>query len=640
MKDIKFIAWYLPQFHVIPENDLFWGNGFTEWTNVKKAVPLYTNHYQPRLPHNDIGFYDLSDWHTLQKQAEMARKFNIYGFCFYRYWFNGKSLLQKPLDLLLQHPEIDINYCLCWANENWTRKWNGADNDILIKQTYSNDSVEYIANIEKWLKDPRYIKNNGKPILLIYRPYNLPNPTKTFELWRKYAKEHGIGEIEIYVQRSLQNSIWYKSAIVDGIDAEVEFPPLCMMPMSEKFTKRHVHIRYYNDLVNFVLSKKAPIEKFNHRVYRGIMLGFDNTARNKQGVSYVNFSFQLYEKWLKYIVNWTEEKYKNTCYDKYVFINAWNEWGEGTYLEPDQKFEYTALNITSNILNNQNDNKLEELFKYSLVVHVRNFKQREDIFKFIFNKFKLCIPQFFKHTIDLKMLKFVLDQNTDINDKNDLLEKFIADYNVSINTIINNIKNPKLHIHCNDYEYILKTIACILSHLLCVYYAKLNNWPYVLIFEDDACPSKNAKDKLLNVINYFNLYNLTNIIMLGYNIINKKIYYDIINSNEDFVKINMPMFNKNNIDFNGMQSYIVPCCLFDKILQSANEFNCMEYITYLANTTIFAKNKIFCQLNFLESKKYIRNEYNMKQFNIQCAKNFEFPFNKHQLYCIQKAFCK
>jgi len=197
-----------------------------------------------------------------------------------------------------------------------------------------------------------------------------------------------------------------------------------------------------------------------------------------------------------------------------------------------------------------------------------------------------------------------------------------------------------LHIHCNDYEYILKTIACILSHLLCVYYAKLNNWPYVLIFEDDACPSKNAKDKLLNVINYFNLYNLTNIIMLGYNIINKKIYYDIINSNEDFVKINMPMFNKNNIDFNGMQSYIVPCCLFDKILQSANEFNCMEYITYLANTTIFAKNKIFCQLNFLESKKYIRNEYNMKQFNIQCAKNFEFPFNKHQLYCIQKAFCK
>ena len=146
--DVKPIAFYLPQFHTFKENDEWWGKGFTEWTNTRKSRPRFPSHYQPREPHPDIGYYDLSDWRVIARQAELAKRHGIYGFCFYNYWFSGKRLMEKPVDLLLAHPEIDIHFCLCWANENWTRRWDGNDDEVLICQNYENDSVQYIADLK------------------------------------------------------------------------------------------------------------------------------------------------------------------------------------------------------------------------------------------------------------------------------------------------------------------------------------------------------------------------------------------------------------------------------------------------------------------------------------------------------------
>ena len=187
--DIKALAFYLPQFHTFPENDEWWGKGFTEWTNTRKAKPQYPSHYQPREPHKDIGYYDLSDWRTLDRQAKMIKKHGLYGLCIYHYWFSGKRLMEKPVDLLLEHPEIDLKFCLCWANENWTRTWDGMEKHVLISQKHENDDIDYIIDLKKYVMDPRYIRVNGEPLVLVYRPDSLPDAAKTFRRWRQWAMD-------------------------------------------------------------------------------------------------------------------------------------------------------------------------------------------------------------------------------------------------------------------------------------------------------------------------------------------------------------------------------------------------------------------------------------------------------------------
>ena len=344
---VKTIAFYLPQFHRIPENDKWWGKGFTEWTNTRKAKPKFNGHYQPHEPHKDIGYYNLTNIETLKKQTTLAKQHRIYGFCFYLYWFSGKRLLEKPLDLFLEHPELDINFCLCWANENWTRRWDGKDQEILIKQNYSEeDPYRFIEDIYKYIADKRYIRIDGIPIILVYYPAHIPNVRDVFQKWQKYANEIGIGKIKILICNT-----WGHTAetlhIEDIIDGSVEFPPHNMQHKGIYYESGVATIADYNELVYGIKKEISTDNKFYGSgitpLYRTSVMGWDNTARKKRDwFIYGKFSLRCFYEWILLLVAEAQNTKK-----EFVFVNAWNEWGEGTYLEPDKKYGYANINTLS-----------------------------------------------------------------------------------------------------------------------------------------------------------------------------------------------------------------------------------------------------------------------------------------------------
>ena len=350
----KAIAFYLPQYHTFKENDEWWGKGFTEWTNTKKTLPRFRNHYQPREPHADIGYYDLTNPETLKKQAKLAKEHGIFGFCMYYYWFSGKRLMEKPLKLLLEHPEIDVNYCLCWANESWTRAWDGKKNSILIEQKYAKEDAEkFIPDMEKFLRDNRYIRYHGLPVIVVYNPGDIPNIREVFQIWKNKAIEIGVGDISIWICQSFSNNI-ESLKIDDIVDREIEFPPhdMCYDEIiSHEFTggKRDARVFNYRLLVERIL-KNRPKEKKSKKLIRTVMLNWDNASRREKGFnSFDGFSLNYYHKWLK--TNVLELIEQEPDYEeRYVFINAWNEWAEGTYLETDLKYGYASLNVTTSAL--------------------------------------------------------------------------------------------------------------------------------------------------------------------------------------------------------------------------------------------------------------------------------------------------
>jgi lipopolysaccharide biosynthesis protein/SAM-dependent methyltransferase len=353
MPTVKAIAFFLPQFHTIPENDAWWGPGFTEWTNTKKSLPRFNGHYQPREPHDDIGYYDLSDIETLKKQAELAKRHNIYGFCFYYYWFSGKRLLEKPVDMLLEHPEIDINFCLCWANENWTRAWDGLDREVLMAQEYADDdSKKFICDIKKYMNDRRYIRVNDKPVIIVYNPWKIDDIRKTFSEWKEYAMHKGIGEIEIWICRTFGQTAESLN-ISDLVDAEVEFPPHGIPPIGAKITEineRISNVYNYRELVEKI-QEKIEVERhmsFDNPLYRTCMLGWDNAARRADGWSaFGAFSLQSFFDWMRMVCEESHKRHGKFNDNAFVFVNAWNEWAEGTYLEPDKKYGYANINTFS-----------------------------------------------------------------------------------------------------------------------------------------------------------------------------------------------------------------------------------------------------------------------------------------------------
>jgi hypothetical protein len=336
---VKPIAFYLPQFHEIPENNEWWGKGFTEWTNTSKAKPKFQGHYQPREPHGDFGYYDLNDVNTIRKQAELAKKHGIYGWCIYYYWFSGKKLLEKPIDLLLENKDIDIDFCLMWCNESWTKSWVGNHKDELIKCEYcENDNERFIDDLKKYIDDKRYIQFNGKPLIIIYQAQNIPKIRDIISRWRKYALKIGIGEIAIFSSISPYTINYMK--IQDCFDGETVFSPIIYAINSIQLNDSLFLCRYVDCLDNYIRS----IEASDHNAFLSCQCGYDNTPRyDKQYRIYdLNFSAKLFYDMVKYV---TDEAVKYN--KKFIFVFAWNEWAEGAYLEPDKRFGYAMINTFS-----------------------------------------------------------------------------------------------------------------------------------------------------------------------------------------------------------------------------------------------------------------------------------------------------
>jgi lipopolysaccharide biosynthesis protein len=340
---IKPIAFYLPQFHPFPENDTWWGKGFTEWTNVSKAIPQFTGHYQPRLP-GELGFYDLRLYEVQQRQIELACNYGIYGFCFHYYWFSGRRLLERPMNLFLDHSENEFPFCVCWANENWTRRWDGKEDDVLIAQEHSfENDKRFIADLEPILKDKRYIRINGRPIIIIYRPELIKKPFKTAEYWREYCEGKSLGNPLIIGAQTFG----FTDPTKIGFDASVEFPPHNIVYSNINHKIKLLNKDYQGSVYDYREMVEKNVDPINYpfKVFRTATPSWDNEARKPgRGFSFVNSTPKLYRQWLDQIS--FEEMAKHPHEDNFVFINAWNEWGESAYLEPDRKFGYAYLQAT------------------------------------------------------------------------------------------------------------------------------------------------------------------------------------------------------------------------------------------------------------------------------------------------------
>ena len=352
-KQIRAIAFYLPQFHPIPENDEWWGKGFTEWSNVTKARPQFPSHYQPHLP-ADLGFYDLRLPEVREAQAELAREYGIHGFCYYHYWFNGRRILERPFSEVLESGKPDFPFCLCWANENWTRIWDGGEKNVLLEQKYSlEDDLAHIESLIPAFRDERYIRVNGKPLFLVYRTALLPSPLKTTQLWREAARKAGIGDLFL-VRVESHGDCTDPNEV--GFDASVDFAPFNGLPSpllrglwSTLSTKLGVlpkafsnhRIVEYQSVATNLMNRPVPAFKRFHCVTPG----WDNTPRrNQDGHILLEATPARYERWLRTIVKKTRGQFSGD--EKIVFINAWNEWAEGNHLEPDLRWGRAFLEAT------------------------------------------------------------------------------------------------------------------------------------------------------------------------------------------------------------------------------------------------------------------------------------------------------
>ncbi len=340
----KTIAFYLPQFHAFEDNDQWWGTGFSEWRNVARGTPRYAGHYQPRIP-RDLGFYDLNDKSILPKQAEMAKASGIDAFCFYYYWFNGKRLMDMPLDMFAD-ADIDQEFSIMFANENWTKTWDGFDSEVLIKQDYRDeDEDDFIEDTARYMRHERYTHVNGRPLFIIYRPGLLPNPRETLARWRAKWKEAVGKEPWMLMVQGFGD----EDPREFDLDGAVEFPPhkLCkdIPDMHDQLTildpNYQGHAKAYTDVINRSLDEEPPA----YPLVKTVVPHWDNDARREgRGFTMHGSTPALYEGWLQGAIRYAEQNPFND--QPLVFINAWNEWAEGAYLEPDVHYGHAYLNAT------------------------------------------------------------------------------------------------------------------------------------------------------------------------------------------------------------------------------------------------------------------------------------------------------
>lgn len=371
---MKTLAFYLPQYHPVEENDTWWGQGFTEWTNVARARPRFQGHYQPHIP-ADTGFYDLRCPETRDLQASLAMSYGIDGFCYYHYWFHGHRVLNRPIDEVLGSGSPNFPFCFCWANESWTRSWDGKSGEVLISQEYSaEDDLEHIEWLLNVFKDKRYIKINGFPLFLIYRTDTIKNISETILKWNNKAIEEGFPGIYFCAVRSNFNNLKDEDSISNGFSAVVDFQPsvkdykkinnfkkvgrhfkiitnkifLKLYPKLNLFTTIRIS---YDELINNSLSR---IEKCNYKIFPCIIPNWDNSPRKHNSIVIQNDSPSNYGRWLEAACKFVIKRYKPE--ERIIFINAWNEWGEGAHLEPDLRNGRAFLEVTKKIISRYKPN--------------------------------------------------------------------------------------------------------------------------------------------------------------------------------------------------------------------------------------------------------------------------------------------
>lgn len=397
---VSLICFYLPQFHPIAENNEWWGEGFTEWTNVQPAQPQFKGHYQPHEP-GELGYYSLLDPVVQRRQVELAKQYGVGGFCFYFYWFAGRRLLEQPILNYLDDEQLELPFCLCWANENWSRRWDGLDKEVLIAQNHSAaDDLEFIEYVSRYMQDDRYIKVDGKPLLVVYRPSLLPSASKTAQRWRRWCRENGIGEIYLAYTQSFEMA----PPNDYGFDGAIEFPPnssnppdiTSEVPVAEEFSGRIYDWR-------ILPQRSEHYEEPGYTLFRSACPSWDNTARRKKGGTIFLGSKPVYfQQWLKNAIDHTLAHRKKG--DRLVFINAWNEWAEGAHLEPDARYGYAWLEaarmaqLRCALLGSRSTTMPEML---AIVIHAFYFDVFEEILK--------CIDK--NLDVDLKLYVTTPDEN-------------------------------------------------------------------------------------------------------------------------------------------------------------------------------------------------------------------------------------
>ncbi|MCS6913652.1 MAG: glycoside hydrolase family 99-like domain-containing protein [Myxococcales bacterium] len=362
MSDVKYIAMHLPQFHPIPENDAWWGRGFTEWTNVVRARPRFRGHYQPHLP-ADLGFYDLRLPEARAAQAELAARYGIDAFCYYHYWFGGRRLLERPVNEILASGEPDFPFCLCWANENWSRRWDGGDNQVLMRQEYSEaDDRAHFEWLLTAFRDRRYVRIEGRPLFLIYRAHEVATLPHLVRSWQQWAQEAGLPGLFLVSVRNAWNESF--NPLQHGLQASMKFQPFWrhvdrlaqglleraaygliqahapqLGPLLKRVLsgRRGDRVIAYRDLVAAEMaSRSADFPEFP-----SVTPGWDNSPRRARGATIVHGSTPaLFGRWLRHE---TQRVRRLPPPLRIVFLNAWNEWGEGNHLEPDQRFGLAYL---------------------------------------------------------------------------------------------------------------------------------------------------------------------------------------------------------------------------------------------------------------------------------------------------------
>lgn len=343
--DIKVLSYYLPQFHPTPENDEWHGKGFTEWTKVRAANPLFAGHYQQHIPHPDIGYYHLDSPDVLRRQAEQMRQAGVHGQVFYHYWFSGRMILEMPARMLLEHADIAMPFCFCWANENWTRRWDGNEREILLGQTYSADDARaFIRYLIPFFQDPRYIRVGERPVLMVYRPSSIPDPDQYIDIWREECAQVGLEApyVMAVLTRGATDPAHFR------MDAGVERPlhdwtdgvVPDLRPELQRYWPMNGSALSYDGVREFYTARNGPWP-FVH--IRSNVPMWDNTARYGSDALVVHGSTpQSFQQWMEHSISDVQAHLPPAL--RFIVVNAWNEWAEGCHLEPDTRHGYSYLN--------------------------------------------------------------------------------------------------------------------------------------------------------------------------------------------------------------------------------------------------------------------------------------------------------